>query len=246
MIRVSEAPSPVVEAVIEDTCPGLASEDFRRLAHFSKGFPKIGRLVAQAWVRSRPVAHATEEHLAETFVVGHQTHEGDKLLKSARLLAAFPLVRMDQPNDDLSEVAEFGRDLSAKDLRSMFVRLIERGVARRRGRFVTLQPPAIAARLAERQWRDWCSAEWYAILGGRTSLNLKVNAAKQLALLNTIGLAREVVEPCLLPKRSVRRTGRRVAARSRRGFERVSRDRHFSRSRPDRAFSREFHGSARR
>ena len=199
MVRVPEAPSSVVEAVIGTTCPGLASEDFRRLARFSKGFPKVGRLVAQAWARSRPMAHATEEHLAETFVLGHQTHEGDKLLKAARLLAAFRLVRMDQPSNDLCEVAKLARDVSANDLNGMFMRLTERGVARRRGRFVTLQPPAISARLAARQWRDWCPAEWEAILGGGMGPDLKVNAAKQLAILNTTGLAQEILEHVCRP-----------------------------------------------
>ena len=193
MVRIPEAPLSVVEAVIEATCPGLPSEDFRRLAHFSKGFPKIGRLVAQAWARSQPVAYATEEHLAETFVLGHKAHERDQLLGAARLLAAFRLVRMDRVGHDLAEVAAFGRNLSARDLHSMFVRLVERGVALRRGRYVTLQPPAIAACLAERQWREWVSAEWVSILGGNTDHDLKVNAAKQLALLNTTETAREVV-----------------------------------------------------
>ena len=103
------------------------------------------------------------------------------------------LVKMDQAGHDLAEVAAFGRNLSARDLHSMFVRLVERGVALRRGRYVTLQPPAIAACLAERQWREWISAERDSILGGNTDHDLKVNAAKQLALLNTTETAREVV-----------------------------------------------------
>ena len=199
MVRVPEAPLSVVEAVIEATCPGLPSEDFRRLAHFSRGFPKIGRLVAQAWARSQPVAHATEEHLAETFVLGHQAHERDKLLRAARLLAAFRLVRVDRAGHDLVEVAAFGRELSARDLHSMFVRLVERGVALRRGRYVTLQPPAIAACLAERQWREWIPAERDSILGGNIDHDLKVNAAKQLALLNTTETAREIVRQVCRP-----------------------------------------------
>ena len=61
------------------------------------------------------------------------------LLGSARLLAAFRLVRVDHPDgDQLAEVAARGRNLSASDLRDGFNHLIDRGVARRHGRCVNL------------------------------------------------------------------------------------------------------------
>ena len=195
LVRVPEAPSSVTEAIISSVCPGLPSEDFRRLAHFSRGFPKIAHLVAQAWTSARPVAHATEEHLVETFVVGRRSHDRELLLGSAQLLAAFRLVRVDHPDgDQLAEVAARGRNLSAPDLRDGFNQLIDRGVARRRGRCVTLQPRPIALHLAERKWRDWSPDEWEAILGGDASPDLKVGAAKQLALLNTTEVAQQVVK----------------------------------------------------
>ena len=112
----------------------------------------------------------------------------------ARLLAVFHLVRMDGPGaDQLEEVAVRGQDLSAADLRVGFNQLIDRGVAQRRGRFVTLQPRPIALHLAERQWRDWSRASWDAVLGGDASPDLKVGAAKQLALLNTTDIGHHVV-----------------------------------------------------
>ncbi len=193
LVKVPEAPSSVTEAIIYSVCPELPSEDFRRLAHFSRGFPKIAHLVAQAWTSARPVAFATEEHLVEAFVRGRRLPDRT-LLGSARLLATFRLVRMDGPEaDQLEEVAVRGQDLSAADLRVGFNRLIDRGVARRRGRFVILQPRPIALHLAERQWRNWSPASWDAVLGGDTSPDLKVGAAKQLALLNTTDVARQVV-----------------------------------------------------
>ena len=196
IVKVPEAPRSVIEAVINEVCPGLPSEDFRRLAHFSRGFPKVAHLVAQAWATSRPIAHATEEHFAEAFVLGRRVHDHELVLRSARLLAAFRLVRMDHGEDDqLAEVADRSRNLSAATLREGFIRLIDRGVARHRGRSVVLEPRPIALRLAEEQWRrGWSPDEWDAILGGDTSPDLKVGAAKQLALLNTIGIAQQVVE----------------------------------------------------
>ena len=193
LVKVPEASTSVTEAIIHAVCPELPSEDFRRLAHFSRGFPKIAHLVAQAWTSARPVPFATEEHLVEVFVRGRRLPDRT-LLGSACLLSVFWLVRMDGPEaDQLEEVAVHGQDLSSADLRVDFNRLIDRGIARRRGRFVTLQPRPIALHLAERQWRDWSQASWDAVLGGNTSPDLKVGAAKQLALLNTTDAARRVV-----------------------------------------------------
>ena len=193
LVKVPEASSSVTEAIIHSVCPELPSEDFRRLAHFSRGFPKIAHLVAQAWTSARPVAFATEEHLVEAFVRGRRPPD-HYLLGSARLLAVFHLIRMDGPGaDQLEAVAVRGQDLSAADLRVGFNQLIDRGVAQRRGRFVTLQPRPIALHLAERQWRDWSRASWDAVLGGDTSPDLKVGAAKQLALLNTTDIGHHVV-----------------------------------------------------
>jgi len=195
LVKVSEAPTPVTEAIINSVCPGLPSEDFRRLAHFSRGFPKTAHLVAQAWTSARPVAHAAEDDLVEAFIVGRRSHDRDLLLGSAQLLSAFRLVTVDHPDgSELSEVAARGRNLSGPDLRNGFNKLIDRGVARRRGNCVTLQPRPIALRLAERQWRDWGRDEWDEILSGGGSPELKVGAAKQLALLNTTDVARQVVE----------------------------------------------------
>ena len=117
------------------------------------------------------------------------------LLGSAQLLAAFSLVRVDHlEGDQLEEVAARGRNLSAPDLRDGFNQLVDRGVARPRGRCMTLQPRPIALHLAERRWRDWGWDEWDAVLGGDASPDLKVGAAKQLALLNTTDVAQQVVK----------------------------------------------------
>ena len=196
IVGVPEAPSSVIEAVINRAYPELPSEDFRRLAHFSRGFPKVASLVARAWATSRPIAYSTEEHLAEAFVLGRRADDRKQVLGSARLLAAFRLVRMDHRSDDqLAEVAGRSPNLTAADLREGFMHLLDRGVARRRGGSIILEPRLIALRLAEHQWRrGWSPDEWDAVLAGDTSPDLKVGAAKQLALLNTTDIAPQVVE----------------------------------------------------
>ena len=59
---------------------------------------------------------------------------------------------------------------------------------------MTLQPRPIALHLAKRKWPDWSPCQWEAILGGDASPDLKVGAAKQLALLNTTEVAQKVVK----------------------------------------------------
>lgn len=192
--RVAEAPLSVIEAVINQVLPNLASEDQRRLIYFSKGFPGIAIRVGQAWVDSIPVAHATDDHMVKVFVQGRNNQEPQLLLKSAMLLATFGLVAIeDSAGSQLDEIAARGRGLTAADLHAAIMRLVDRGVAQKRGRLVTLQPRSIAMKLAERQWREWSQDEWDRVLTGDTSSTLKISAARQLSLLNTTDVSQEVV-----------------------------------------------------
>jgi len=192
--KVQEAPPSVTEALVEQVLPGLPYEDQRRLERFSRGFPKIAILVAQAWTESRPIAHAMDDDLVNAFILGRKPQERDLLLESAALLATFGLVRVGHPDgDQLGEIAARGRGLTAADLRAAVQRLIDRGAAQRRGKAVTLQPRPIAMKLAERRWREWSREEWDVVLAGDTSPDLKVLAARQLAWINTTEAAPKVV-----------------------------------------------------
>ena len=129
------------------------------------------------------------------FRLGTQIPEtGSCCSKSAPLLAVFGLVEVDSSaNGQLSEVAKLGRNLSLDDTCAAVTRLVDRGVAQKRGRFVTIQPRPIAMRLAEQQWKEWPPATWERVLSGDTNPSLKVLAALQLALLNTTDISRDVV-----------------------------------------------------
>ena len=193
-LKIDRAPDSVIDGIINHVSPGLPYEDRSRLERFSKGFPKITFLVGQTWGESRPVAHATDDCLVDEFVLGRNPRDRQLLLKSAELLAAFPLVVIDPTSDSqLSEVASLGRNLSPDDLYAAIALLVDRGVALRRGKYVTLQPRPIAMRLAERQWKQWPPDTWDRVLSGDTSLNLNVFAARQLALLNTTEVSQNVV-----------------------------------------------------
>ena len=192
--KVDEAPPSVTEAIVNQVSPGLPSADLGRLVRFSKGFPKIAILVVQAWSKSKPIAHAPDDNLVKTFVQGRRHRDQESLLRSAALVAAFGLVEAESARGQLSGIAELRHDISAEGLYAAVGDLVERGAARRRGRLVALQPRPIALSLTERQWKEWDRAKWDQVLGGDTSPDLRVLAARQLALLNTTQISQRVVD----------------------------------------------------
>ena len=205
--RVNEAPDAVTEAIINQVAPGLQGEDQRRLAQFSRGFPKLSILIAQAWQGSIPLGHATDNDLVEVYILGRNPQERDLILKSARLLATFGLVGIGidpQEDNQVDRIASLGRNLNSQDLRAGARPLAERGVARCWGRYISVEPLPIVMKLAEQQWKEWGKGQWETVLtDGAMSvmmfdgdLRLNAQAAKQLKLLNQspITVAQEVVK----------------------------------------------------
>ena len=199
-MRLEEAPSSVTDAIIERGLPGLQEEDRRRLARFSTGYPRIAIRVADAWMQSTPLAHATDDDLVDAFILGRSPGEPDLVRKSAALLATFGLVALEQPDSQLSKIASFSRGLSEADLYASAKSLGARGVGRQRGRYFSIEPRPIALKLAEQQWREWNRDQWDGILAGTAPAarsrdrRTHVEAAKQLALLNTVEVSQEVAE----------------------------------------------------
>ena len=196
--QLGEASPSVIEGIIDGVSPSLPSEDHRRLAQFGKGFPGIALRIGTAWMEARPIAHATDEQFVSTFVLGRAQEERELVLKSAMLLAAFRLVPAAN-NDQLKHIAALGRDVVAPDLGVSLQRLVDRGVAQRRGESVALQPRPIAMKLAERQWKEWSRDEWDQVLVGGETSTLRVQAARQLAFLNDTDVALKVVADVCRP-----------------------------------------------
>ena len=193
-LEVEKAPSRVTEGIIDHFSPGLPYEDQSRLARFSEGFPEIAVRVGKAWSESRPIPHAADDGLVDAFVLGRSPRNRDLLLNSAELIAVFPLVDVDSPTrGQLSEVAELRGNLTPDDLYAAVTQLIDRRVARKRGRYITIQPRPIAMKLAERRWKEWPPDMWERLLSGGINPSLRVLAAQQLALLNTTNISQDVV-----------------------------------------------------
>ena len=193
-IKVDEAPSSVVDAIVQRNLPGLRAGEQSRLARFSKGCPEIAIRIGEAWRRSIPIGHTTDNDLVDAIVRGHRPDEPALMLKSAKLIAAFGVVGLrEDAGAQLDKIATLGRNLTADDLRATIEDFLRRGVVQRRGRYVVLRPRVIALNLAERQWREWSPERWAEVLSGNTSVGLKVAAARALALLNTTDISQEVV-----------------------------------------------------
>ena len=204
-LKIDEAPSSVTEGIVNHVSRSHPPEDQRRLARFSKGFPEVAIRIGKARDESIPIAHAADDTLVETFVLGRRPREPELLLKSAALLAAFGPVRVEHPADGqmevaspvhcpLSEIANLGRSLTHDNLHFAVKQLAMRGIAKRQGRLAILQPRPIAMKLAEQQWEEWSPDIWDRVLSGSINPDLKTQAARQLAFLNTTRVSREVVE----------------------------------------------------
>ena len=203
-VKIDEADARVVEAIVEDVAGMLPPLDRQRLARISAGFPvipiRISETGATQLVDPRP------DQLIDSFVVGRAQRDADVLLRSATLLSAFRLVRVDPVNtgwldpsqaqtteDFLAPIAALGRHLTWKDLYAATQRLAKRGVFKRRGRLGAIQPQPIAIRLAERQWEEWDPRKWDQVLSGSFGRGLTRVAAERLAHLNETDIAAKVV-----------------------------------------------------
>lgn len=205
---VPEASSAVIAILISRVASGLQNSDQQRLIHFARGFPGIAIQIAQAWTASIPLAHATEDDLVDAYVLGSGSPETALLLKSAALLAAFGKIGIEPGADaQLENIASRGHNLSPDDLHVGLVRLTERGIARRQGRYASIEPGPITMRLTERQWKEWCKDTWDNVLTDNFAstsfagdLPLNVLASKQLKYLNTVDVSRKVVEHVCRPE----------------------------------------------
>ena len=199
--KIEMSEPAVTEGMLRKVLPGLQHGDRSRLERFSRGFPEIAVRLGRTWSESRPIADTADDPLVADYVLGRNPRDGDLLMRSAALLAVFGPVGIEYPaHGQLNEVASLGRNLIGEDFYAAVTELVDRGVAQRRGRLVTLKPLPIAMRLAERQWREWSPDTWDKVLSGDTSANLKVSAAKQLALLDTTDIAKCVVARVCRPQ----------------------------------------------
>ena len=200
--KVGKTSAAVTGTIVNQVVPNLQVSDQLRLVRFSDGFPGVANSIACAWIDATPLAHATDDNLVDTYVLGSSMRERELRLKSAALLATFGSIKIDPPEGDvqLTRLASLGRGLSPDDLYAGLISLVERGIARRRGRYVSVQPSPIVMKLAERQWREWRKTTWAKVLTDSSSsasfagdLRLNVLAAKQLTLLNSLDIAKNVV-----------------------------------------------------
>ena len=205
-IKVPVAPICVNEGIVDRALSSRHSEDRRRLIQFSKGFPTIAFSICNSWNDERGIARATEKDLVDEFVLGRASRHAETTLRAAMLLSTFGLIQYDYSTDDeIREVASLGDRISESELRFGIDDLLSRQIVRKHGRDVAVRPRPIALNLAERQWRKWSKATWDRVLVGETNAELKVKAARQLAMLNSSGgVAGQVVQHVCRPEGGLR------------------------------------------
>ena len=201
-ISVPQAASDVTEQIVKNLAPpDLPSEDRRRLAALSRGFPEVALAVVKAWKESAPpLPHTTEDDLVEAFVIGRDSSQSNSLMASARLIAVFGALRVGEGSEtQLPEASSFLHGLDVEQLHAAIQCLVRRGIAKERGRLVIFPPSPIVLRLAERQWEEWMPSKWDKILACNPSPELAVLAAHRLALLNTTRVSQKVARHVCRP-----------------------------------------------
>ena len=208
MIRIAEASASVVEGVVEHVAGNrtLSPFDRHRLAEMAAGFPEVAIRIGGA-AGTTQLFDPGSDPLVDSFVVGRTGRDGGLLVRSATLLAAFRVVRVEPtipawPNpshtqtteDCLAPVAALGRSLTWEDLHAAARRLKERGVLKRRGGLGSIQPRPIAIRLAERQWREWDRGKWDRVFSGDLGSGVTRVAAERLAQMGGRPIATEVAK----------------------------------------------------
>ena len=206
IIRIGEAPASIVEAIVEHVAGVLPPRDRQRLARMSAGFPDIPIRIGSDPGATQLVDPRSDQFI-DRFVVGRAPRDAELLLRSATLLSAFRLVRVEPVNtgwldpsqaqtteDCLAPIAALGRHLTSEDLYAATQQLARRGVFKRRGGLGAIQPRPIAIRLAGLQWGEWDRGKWDHVLSGGLGPGLTRVAAERLADLNETEIASRVVK----------------------------------------------------
>ena len=197
---IDEAPPAVIGGILKAIEPSPYLVDKHRLARFAHGFPQVAVQLAASWEKNLEMP-PTHRDFVDEFVLGRDPQERDLRLRSAALLASVGRIGIDPTvGAQRRAVADLGRNIDERDLYACAQRLLARGVGRRRGRYVTIEPRPFALNLAERQWREeWKPEDWDLVLAGPIPADLQIAAARNLVLLNTGPTARQVARHVLRP-----------------------------------------------
>ena len=192
---VEPAEDKTIEGIIDSLQPGLSSEDKRRLIKFADGYPKLASQLAKAWDNQIGI-RLDNLHLAKS-ILQKSSRYTEQTFQAACLFSCFQAILPQEEAGQIKFLAALsGNQTSVETLSQQITLLREIGVLRYRGRFIWMEPRPLALELAAHQWQVWehQRSKWDEVLSGNYNAHLKKNAAKQLALLNTRPIAREVVQ----------------------------------------------------
>ena len=195
---VKPAEKDLIEQIIKSEAPRISARDRERIADFSGGIISCARIIAKSWDKGGFIFSDEEEALVRKYI-GHEGGDLDPVYEAAKLISVFGGVGTEALGYEAEQVARLGSHAVRQDFQTCINRLRIRGVVvSLGGGFVLLTPGRVAVMLAELQWREWSQSQREEVLvGDGLSDELRIRAAKQLALLNTGTVAGEVVRRIL-------------------------------------------------
>ena len=205
-IEIDKAPEKVTKQIIRQVAGSIQELDQIRLGTFTSGFPAIAIRISKTCIKKQDFTDPLHDDLIREFVCGSKPENSELVFKSAKLLAAFGLIRLEPMVDrysgvemdysgqnHLNTIAGFSCQLTADDLHAGIQQLARRGVVKQKGGLITIEPRPIAVNLAAIQWQEWNKTKWDEILTCEIGGDLNVSAAKRLAQLNNTEIAPMVV-----------------------------------------------------
>ena len=192
-VRITEASEEVTQALVDLWCGGIHHADRNQLVQLTRGHPKFTKLICDSWRKSGSITGANPDDLVDSYVIG-PTPKPDLIRKSAMITAVCGGIRKWKSKDFSSTIKILDPDLSVQNFRENVEALCRRGVIRKYGNDITLEPKIVALKLARHQWESWDADRWEQVLLRDLDLDIKESICRQLALLNQTTVAVEVVD----------------------------------------------------
>ena len=195
-VHIPPASLSFTESLVEALCDDIYLADRQQLAKLSLGYPKITWLICDSWKRSGSISEASAIDIVNQFVFGsHEVVlEDSPLLKTARIVAVCGGIREWEENNFKESLDTIDSALPFHQFRESVISLIHRGVIKKYGPDITIEPKVLALPLAQRQWEIWEFDQRRQVLFGNLSGDLKKSICKQLSLLNETKVAKQIVK----------------------------------------------------
>ena len=196
VVHIPTASLSFTEKLVKALCDDIYLADQQQLAKLSSGYPKITWLICDSWKRSGSISEANAIDIVNQFVFGSDevVPDDSPLIKTARIVAVCGGIRAWEEKNFEESLTTIDSTLPLRQFRESVISLMHRGVIKKYGPDITIEPKVLALPLAERQWELWEFDRRRQVLFGNLSGDLKKGICKQLSLLNYTKVAKQIVQ----------------------------------------------------